>query len=105
MGEFDLFIAFIPWRDGGKRRPVLVYAIDGDIASVFSVTSQYDRKSGVIQAQYFKINDWAQAGLGKQSYVDTGRLIDLQKSAFDGKTSMGRLCKADELRLLEFLKK
>jgi len=104
MNPFDIFIAYIPWGGGGKRRPVLVYVIGDKVVSVFSVTSQYDRKSSGIKAQYFKIDDWAQAGLDKQSYVDTGRLIDLKKSSFDGKVPIGQLSEADELRLLEFLK-
>jgi len=55
-------------------------------------------------AQFFKIDDWAQAGLDRQSYVDTGTLITLSLSAFKNKNPIGRLTEADKQKLLEFLK-
>ncbi|GHV15777.1 MazF family toxin-antitoxin system [Clostridia bacterium] len=105
MDDFDLFISYVEWDDGGKRRPILVYVIDGDIVSVFNITSQFETKSDAIKAHYYKINDWMQAGLEKQSYVDTGKLIDLKKSTFDSKTPIGTLTYADKIALLAFLNK
>lgn len=77
MNPYDLHIAYISWGDEGKHRPVLVLSSDQKEVAVFQITSQYDNKSAVIQAQYIAIDDWAQAGLAKQSYIDIGRIIEL----------------------------
>jgi hypothetical protein len=91
------------WGKGGKSRPVLVFILDDNTVEVYQITTQYESKSESIQAQYFKINDWQKAGLDKPSYVDTGTLITLQKSAFKNKQPIGRLTESDKLKLLEFL--
>ena len=77
MNPYDLHIAYVSWGSDGKRRPVLVLSSDEKEAAVFQITSQYESKNTVIQSQYIAIDDWAQAGLVKQSYVDIGRIIDL----------------------------
>jgi hypothetical protein len=99
----ELYIAYVAWENGGKRRPVLVLSEDGDIISVYPVTSQYGRKSESIQAQYFVINDWRQAGLDKQSYADTADIVELARTAIVAQSPIGKLSEADEARLLEFL--
>ena len=53
--------------------------------------------------EYFKINEWQQAGLDKQSYVDTNVVRDLPPSALAGKTAIGKLTESDVQKLLEFL--
>ena len=103
MSLFDLFIANISWGKGSKNRPVLVIQIKDNGISVFPITTQYEKKSKVIQAQYFKINDWSQAGLDKQSYIDTGTLLDLPLSVINNKHPIGKLTTADMQRLLVFL--
>ena len=97
----EIYVAYISWETGGKRRPALVLSDDGDIISVYPITSQYDVKSKVIQTQYFAINDWKQAGLDKQSYVDTIDIVELSRSAVI--SPVGKLTEMDELRLIEFL--
>ena len=77
MKPYDLHIAYVSWGHDGKRRPVLVLSSDEKEVAVFQITSQYENKSEAIQAQYISIDDWAQAGLSKQSYIDIGRIIDL----------------------------
>lgn len=57
----------------------------------------------MIKARYFKINDWSQSGLDKQSYVDTGTLISFPMSVIDGKKPIGELTSSDKQRLLGFL--
>ncbi|MDR3121465.1 MAG: type II toxin-antitoxin system PemK/MazF family toxin [Clostridiales bacterium] len=99
----ELYIAYIAWETGGKRRLVLVLSEDDDIISVYPITSQYDKKDKVIQAQYFVINDWGQAGLDKQSYVDTIDIVELSRSAIVTPSPIGKLSEADEARLMEFL--
>jgi hypothetical protein len=109
MEPFELFIAYISWgssasqSNSGKSRPVLVFQISEDTISIYPITTQYENKSKTIQAQYFKINDWSQAGLDKQSYIDTGILYDLPISVFENKKPIGKLTNADKQSLLAFL--
>ena len=105
MKPFDIFIAYMSWDGGGKDRPVLAFIVGDDTVDVYQITTKYEDKSENIQAQYFKFNYWVQAGLDKPSYIDTGTLIDLSTSAFNGKKPIGKLTEGDKLRLLEFLLK
>jgi hypothetical protein len=103
MSPFNIFITCISWESGSKNRPVLVVQINGNTISVYPITTQYENKSKAIQAQYFKINDWLQAGLDKQSYIDTGTLLDLPLTAIRNKQPIGKLTTADMQKLLVFL--
>jgi hypothetical protein len=105
MNPFDIFIFHVSWGDGGKYRPVLVYAMDKKIARIYPITSQYDGKSKAIRARYFKIVDWWQAGLDKQSYVDTGMRLKQSLSMFEKITPIGQLTAEDKERLISFLTK
>jgi len=105
MNQFDIFITAISWGNGSKSRPVLVILLNDASVLVYSITTQYDNKSEVIRARYFKMNDWAQAGLTKQSYIDTGTLIKLPLSVIKNKNPIGRLTIAEKQGLLEFLLK
>jgi hypothetical protein len=103
MKPFDIFIVYLSWGSDGKSRPVLAFVVDDNSVDVYPITSQYENKSEAIRAQYFKISDWAQAGLDKQSYVDIGTLITLPLSAFKNKPPIGRLTENDKQRLFAFL--
>ena len=103
MSPFDIFIACISWGIGSKNRPVLVIQKNGRTISVYPITTQYENKSKAIQAHYFKINDWVQAGLDKQSYIDTGTLLDLPLTVLNNKQPIGKLTSADIQRLIVFL--
>jgi len=102
---FELFITYLSWKSGGKSRPVLVLLLSEDTISVYPVTTQYENKSESIKSRYFKINDWLQAGLDKQSYIDTGILLNLPISIIKDKKPIGKLTIADKKRLLAFLTK
>ena len=103
MKVFDIFIAYVSWGESGKTRPVLIIEQRESFVFVFIITTQYENKSEATRAKYFKINDWQQAGLDRQSYVDTNVIRDLPAAMFDGKTEIGRLTAADERRLIEFI--
>ena len=105
MTPFEIFVTCISWGSSGKNRPVLVLLLSGDNVFVYPITTQYENKSEVIRMRYFKINDLEQAGLVKQSYIDTGMLIKLPLSVIANKEAIGQLSLADKLRLLEFLSK
>jgi len=103
MKVFDIYITYVSWGDGGKTRPVLIIGKQEPLVFVFNITTQYENKSEATRAKYFKINDWQQAGLDRQSYVDTNVIRDLPVAMFNEKTEIGRLTAADELRLIEFI--
>lgn len=104
MTPYEIFIIHMVWGSGGKTRPVLAFIVDDKSVEVYLITSQFDSKSDVVKSLYFKINDWEQAGLSKQSYVDTGTLITLPLDTFNDKTPIGKLTVSDRQRLLEFFK-
>jgi hypothetical protein len=103
MEPFEIFVTFISWGSGGKNRPILVILINDSSLLAYPITTQYGNKSDSIQAQYYKMNDWLQAGFKKQSYIDTGTLIKLPLSAITNKYPIGRLTEAEKQKLLEFL--
>ena len=103
MTIFDIYIAFVSWGSGGKSRPVLILEQSVSNVTVFSITTQYNSKSEAIRAKYFAINDWQQAGLDSQSYVDTNNTITLPLTAIDSNYQVGKLSLADEIRLIEFI--
>jgi len=100
MNPYNIHIAYVSWGGDGKRRPVLILSSDQKEVAVFQITSQYDNKSTVIQSRYIPINDWVQAGLTKQSYVDIGRILDLPISAIQP-SPIGNLSKNDMHKLLD----
>ena len=105
MHPFDIFIAYVSWGSDGKRRPMLVYKkSDGDIMT-FPITTQYASKPKAIQARYFVVNDWSQAGLDKQSYVDTGTPYVFSEKHLEETGAIGRLTENDKKKLIEFFTK
>jgi hypothetical protein len=82
-----------------------VFSLKDEAAFVYPVTSQYESKSDAVRAKYFKINNWSQAGLDRQSYVDTMRYLPVPLSALNTKIPIGELSAKDKKRLLEFLMK
>ena len=105
MNLFEIYISYISWGSGGKLRPVLVFSLENGVASVYSVTSQYANKSEAIRKKFFKIDDWAAAGLDAQSYVDTISYFDIPVSFLQNKTPIGQLTESDKIRLKDFLSK
>jgi hypothetical protein len=102
MDPFDVCIAYVSWENGGKRRPVLLLAENGDYVTAFRITSKFDNKSDTIKAQYLEILDRQQAGLTKLSYIDTITSVKVP-IAHISLPPIGKLTERDKLRLLEFL--
>jgi len=105
MSPFEIFIVYLSWGTGGKSRPVLVLLSGSNNVAVYPITTQFSKKSKVIQANLFDLQDWNQEGLNKKSYVDTGTLITLPQSALANKFPIGVLTANDKQRLLAFLNK
>ncbi|WP_125980816.1 hypothetical protein [Loigolactobacillus iwatensis] len=70
----------------------------------FKITSQFARGSEKIKANYFKINDWQQASLSKQSWIDTN-IGPLEFPAKMVTIPFGRLTEKDRVRFHDFLSK
>jgi hypothetical protein len=105
MNVFDIFIGYVSWGGDGKRRPVLILKQEVHGITVFNITSRYENKSAIVQSKYFKINDWQQAGLNKQSYVDTNDTITLPPSSVDTDNQIGKLTDSDVEKFIKFLTK
>ena len=105
MSIFDIFIAYVSWGHNGKSRPVLIIKQLEDSVVVFSITTQFDNKSDLMRSKYFQINDWKQAGLDKQSYIDTNTTVTLPISSVNTKKPVGILTESDIQKLIEFLTK
>ncbi|HFD1725296.1 TPA: hypothetical protein QFM54_001869 [Enterococcus faecium] len=103
VGSNDIISLYVAYVDGsgGKKRPVLVRQTSGNKIDVFRITSKFSNKSFFIKQQYFKIDDWKQAGLNKASWVDLGSIksFDLNKVSYD---SIGALSTQDVKRISEF---
>jgi hypothetical protein len=101
MNPFDVCIAYVSWDVGGKHRPVLLLEKNDGYAEAFRITSQYEGKSETIKAQYFKIDDWQQAGLSKESYIDTIASVEVPIALIT--STIGKLTDNDKQRLIKFL--
>jgi len=71
MSPYEIYIIHLSWGSGGKMRPVMAFVVDEGTVDIYQITTKYKNKSKEIKALYFKIIDWAQAGLDRESYVDT----------------------------------
>ena len=100
---FDIFIAHVSWGGGGKKRPVLILEQIAGGVTVFNITTQYGSKSEIVRSKYFKINNWQQAGLNQQSYVDTNSTVTLPLSSVDVTHPVGTLTESDVRKFIEFI--
>ena len=105
MDIFDIYIAYVSWGSDGKKRPVLILEQNSIGITGFNITTKYNIKSEAVRINYFKINDWQQAGLDKQSYIDTKNTVTLPISSVDVNHQVGTLTKSDVKKLVEFLSK
>ena len=105
MNIFDIYIAYVTWGGGGKKRPVLILEQTAGGVTVFNITTRYEGKSEIIRSKYFKINDWQKAGLNQQSYVDTNSTVTLPLSSVDLNHPVGTLTESDVQKFIEFVSK
>lgn len=106
MEPMDIYIANVPFDEGNgsKVRPALVIEVEKERVIVFKVTSQYERKSVQIQRMYYPIKQWREAGLRKQSYVDTHKMYRLNKKWIFSQRPIGKLTALDRLGLFSFVR-
>lgn len=99
----SLFVRFVD-KSGGKSRPVLVYKEGDEVLQFFSITSQFEKKSAYIQAQYYPLKDWQQAGLDKRSWVDLGSRRQILKSKIKIYNQIGSITDRDIFDMAVFIK-
>ncbi|TPR56907.1 type II toxin-antitoxin system PemK/MazF family toxin [Enterococcus sp. OL5] len=100
----SLYVAFVG-KEGGKRRPVLIVENSENEIIFYSITSKCQNKSDKIKKLYFKINDWKDSNLKKESWIDIGTLFVLSKDKTDFEyKDIGELSQNDTDRLEVFLK-
>ncbi|MGU9984040.1 type II toxin-antitoxin system PemK/MazF family toxin [Limosilactobacillus fermentum] len=106
MEPMDIYIADVPFDDGrgSKIRPALVIEFGRDRVVVLKVTSQYQRKSAQIKRLYYPIREWQEAGLKKQSYVDTHKFYRLSKKWVFNHRPIGKLTATDRFGLFAFMR-
>ena len=104
MKQYGIYIAYVSWGDGGKRRPVLVLSEQDTHATILRITTQYEGKSVSIQSMYLAITDWQQAGLNMPSYIDTSKIINLPITTFSA-FPIGKLSERDRQQLIKCLNK
>ena len=100
---FDIFIAYVSWGSGGKKRPVLILEQRMSEIVAFNITTQYEEKSEAVRSKYFKIKEWQQAGLCRQSYIDINDTVTLPLSSVDVEHPVGTLTESDVQNLMAFL--
>lgn len=105
MEPMDIYIADVPFDEGrsSKIRPALVIEVGRDRVVVLKVTSQYRKKSVQIKRLYYPIQEWREAGLKKQSYVDTHKFYRLNKKWVFSRRPIGKLTAVDRLGLFSFM--
>ena len=102
MNIYDIHIAYVSWGDDGKKRPVMILEQGLNGIEVFSITTKYRDKSDTVRSKYYVINDWQQAGLSQESYIDISITITLPKSSIEH--FIGTLSLDDIQGLIKFIK-
>ena len=102
MNTYEIYITSIIWGSTKKRRPVLIIESNKKDVTCFRITTHYQSKRYGNVVKYFVINDWQQAGLNEQSYIDTSFTVTLPKTAINN-SLIGKLSVEDEVRLIDFI--
>lgn len=102
MKTNDISTAYISFPGGGKRRPIFIISDKEGVVRFYKITSKYANKSNEIKKMYFPIDHWQEAGLNKQSYIDTITVGRINKHDFKLKL-IGRLIPEDARKLEAFL--
>lgn len=104
MRTNDISTAYISFPGGGKRRPIFILSDKNGTVRFYKITSKYANKSNTIKKMYFPIDHWREAGLNKQSYIDTITVGLINKHDFKLKV-IGRLIPEDARKLEMFLER
>lgn len=105
MNNNDIIALYIGYadNDGGKVRPILVAENKQDEIVALKLTTKYDSKPERIKKRYYKLIDWKDEGLRKQSYIDTNRSVTISKNALGYTKEIGKLSSNDIEGLGKFI--
>lgn len=105
MNKYDVVTLYIAFSEGerGKRRPILIVHRDEEGIEFYRLTSKYVKKSKYIQSHYYKIKDWEEVGLVKQSWIDIGKRLWLPMNELDKIIKIGKLTLRDKEQLVSFI--
>lgn len=103
---FQIYLADVPYdeKPGSKYRPALVMIPHVGQTRIYKVTTRYEEKSDTIQDIYYKIKNWRQAGLDRQSYVDVHKTYEVPTWKLTETRLKGTLTDEDAVRLLNHIK-
>ena len=104
---YKIYVAYDKNSNDGKERYVVQLGQTQVLigVSMSSITSQYEKKSEFVKAQYYEIEDWQQAGLKKKSYVDIrNKTTFLVVEVMQRGKCVGALTAKDILGLMDFIK-
>ena len=102
MNTFEIYISSIIWGGIKKRRPVLIIKSNLKEITCFRITTHHQTNIEGKVIKYFILNDWQQAGLNEQLYIDTSFTVTLPQAAIDV-SPIGKLSVEDEVRLIDFI--
>ena len=102
MNTYEIYITSIIWGSTKKRRPVFIIKSTLHDVTAFRITTHHQSNINGNVMKYFIINDWQQAGLNEQSYIDTSFTVTLPKTAINNKP-IGKLSIEDEVRLIDYI--
>ncbi len=107
MKPMEIYIADVPFEDksDSKIRPALVIKVANKRVNIFKITTKFKSKPKKIKKLYYPIQEWSNAGLKEQSYVDTHRTYNLAQDAIFSRKPIGKLNSTDVIGLFEFIKK
>ncbi len=99
----EIVYAYVKFKDiqGGKSRPVLTFQLPGRPQIAYKITTKYDSKPDYIRRAFYKIQRWQEAGLKKQSWIDTNFRISV--SELEVEAVFGKLHYEDVVGLRKFL--
>ena len=104
MEDFVIIIAIVPFEDSEvyKWRPVFILSVNGKAIKFLRITTKFDTKSDYIKSKYFEIIDYIEAGLNRQSWIDTFKAYQLNDENFKIHV-LGKLTERDFERFITFL--
>lgn len=104
-GINEIVTLYVAYTDGngGKKRPVLVLQDVDERLTFYKITSKFNKKSNSIKKQYYQIIQWKESGLRKQSYIDTGQILRIEKKSIGPITEIGELTNIDIQGLADFI--
>ena len=104
LSEYDIVVLNVMFSDGigSKSRPAILVELEDEQIGFFRITSQYENKSEAIKEKYFEIIDYIEAGLKKQSWIDTVMRYYVDDNSLRIRV-IGQLTDSDMRRLEDFL--